>query len=266
MSYVRELPAFKAFMSKNSQLAKLFPISSAGSGAAATQAFAGLQTRASVQGQLSQLSQGAGGINPQQYMQQQVLSAQQGLNQLKDKINKMGGGEASMEMPSFKPNGQKTKPFWKRIEYGLNIQSQKTNTLLPTTTDFALTAGYKLSDRATIGIGSSYKLGWGNGISHISLSNQGVGLRSFVDMKLKGSIWVTGGYEKNYLPQLGEKMDALAIPNLQSSSWQSSGLIGLTKKYKIGKKTNSFQLLWDFLSYQQVPKTQALKFRIGYVF
>lgn len=262
MSYVRELPAFKEFMSKNGFLAKLFPMPA---DYGTPQALAGLQTRASVQAELAQRMSGAGGGgNPQQYMQQQMQGAQQQLKQLKDKVNKLGGGDANMEMPAFKPNTQKTKSFWKRLEYGMNIQSQKTNSLLPTTTDFGLTAGYRLNDKSTIGIGSSYKLGWGNSLKDISLTNQGIGLRSFIDIKLKGNFWITGGYEQNYLPKLGEKFDALAIPNIRSSSWQESGLIGLIKKYKIGKKTNNLQLLWDFLSYQQVPRTQAIKFRVGY--
>jgi len=42
-------------------------------------------------------------------------------------------------------------------------------------------------------------------------------------------------------------------------------LIGLSKKYSVIKKLEGeMKLLWDFLSYQQVPRTQAILFRIGY--
>jgi len=88
-----------------------------------------------------------------------------------------------------------------------------------------------------------------------------MGLRSFVDVKLKGSFWMSGGYEQNYQQAFG-KIDILK----DISHWQQSGLIGITKKYKIGKKTSNMQLLWDFLSYQQIPKTPAIKFRVGYTF
>jgi hypothetical protein len=51
--------------------------------------------------------------------------------------------------------------------------------------------------------------------------------------------------------------------------WTRSGLIGLSKtvsmKSRVFKKAQ-LQLLWDFLSYQQVPQTQPLVFRIGYTF
>lgn len=64
-------------------------------------------------------------------------------------------------MPDFTPNTQKTKSFWKRIELGSNFQSQKSNYDFPVTSDVAFTAGYRLSDRATIGVGVSGKMGWG---------------------------------------------------------------------------------------------------------
>jgi hypothetical protein len=38
------------------------------------------------------------------------------------------------------------------------------------------------------------------------------------------------------------------------------------QKIKIGKRENKVQILWDFLSYYQVPKSQPLKFRIGLQF
>jgi hypothetical protein len=259
LSLVREIPAFKAFMQKNSLLAQLFPMPS---DIGTSQALAGLQTRTQVTGQLTQLIGSSGsGINPQQYAQQQLQGAQTEINQLKDKINKFGGGSSDLVTPDFKPNNQKTKSFWKRIEYGLNVQSQKPNGLLPVTTDMAVTIGYKLNDKSIMGLGAAYKMGWGKDVNHISISSQGIGLRSYVDIKLKGSIWITGGYEQNYM-QGFEKIPLL----IDYSKWQQSGLIGLSKKYKVNKKTGNMQLLWDLMSYRQVPQTQPLKFRIGYTF
>ena len=52
-------------------------------------------------------------------------------------------------------------------------------------------------------------------------------------------------------------------------AWQASGLVGLSKvvslKTKFFKKTK-LQLLWDFLSYRQVPRTPSSVFRVGYNF
>jgi hypothetical protein len=206
---------------------------------------------------------GGGNINPESYVQQQTQAAQTQLNSLKNKVNELGGGSGDLSMPDeFKPNNQKTKSFLKRLEYGFNIQTQKTNYLLPAASDLALTAGYKLNDKSVIGVGASYKLGWGKPISNISLSNQGMSLRSFVDVKFKGNFWITGGYELNYQSAYKE----ILPQSFSSVAWQRSGLLGLTKKYKIGKKTGNLQLLWDFLSYKQLPKPEPLKFRVGYTF
>lgn len=258
LAELQKLPAFTAFMKKNSQLAQLFRLPDT---YGTPESLAGLQTRASVQNQI-QARFASSGVNPQQYIGQQVQQAKAELNKLKDKLNKLGGGGSSdMEMPDFKPNSQKTKSFLRRIEYGANIQSQKTNSFLPVTSDLALMAGYKINDKSVIGLGASYKLGWGSGWKNIKLTNEGVGLRSYMDMKLKGSFWISGGYEQNYqqaYTQIAQLKDYAA--------WQTSGLIGLSKKYKIGKKTNNIQLLWDFMSYQQVPKRQSVLFRVGYVF
>jgi hypothetical protein len=255
MNIVRNSSAFKDFMSKNSMLSSLFPVPN---GYGTVQALQGLQTRNTIQQQLSSQIGGAGG---QQYLQQQVLAAQSQLNGLKDKINKLGGGGSDMDMPDFKPNAQKTKSFLKRIEYGLNIQSQKTTALLPVTTEIALMAGYKLNDKSVVGIGAGYKIGWGKNISNIHLTSQGISLRSYVDIKLKGSIWISGGYEEDYQHEF-KNIDQLK----DMSAWQQGGLIGLTKKYKIGRRSSNFQLLWNFLSYSQLPKTTPLKFRVGYYF
>lgn len=262
LSALRELPAFKSFMQQNSYLSQLFPSTPGSSNGAGV---AGLQTRAQVQQLVNQrlgtaatsAAGAAGGANP---LDQQLQQAQGQLNQLKDKINKMGGGSSDMAMPDgFKPNNQKTKSFLKRLEYGFNIQSQRSSNLLPSMSDLALTLGYKLSDKSVIGLGASYKLGWGQPFNHIRFSSEGVGLRSYIDVKAKGSIWITGGYELNYL-QSFDKIEELH--NLDA--WQKSGLLGLTKKYKVGKKQGNMQLLWDFLSYSQVPRGTPIKFRVGY--
>ena len=222
---VRELPAFKDFVSKNSQLAQLFRLPDNYS---TPQALAGLQTRASIDQLIQQRlgtglgTNAAGGSN---YLQQQIQQAQGQLSQLKDKLNQFTNspsGDGGMPQ-GFKPNSQKTKTFLQRIEYGINIQSQK-NGLLPNTSDIAGTVGYKLNDKSIIDIGASYKLGWGNSINNIRLSNQDIGLRSYIDIKLKGSIWITGGYEQNYMQGFDK------IPQLNDySKWQQSGLIGLTR-------------------------------------
>jgi hypothetical protein len=254
---------FKDFMRNNSQLASLFRLPGNANNSTGAASLAGLQTRSQVNN-LIQQQISAGGPNAQAQFSQNMQQAQTQLNQLKDKISKIGGsGSSDMEMPEgFKPNQQKTKSFLQRIELGANIQSQKSNGYFPVTSDIGLSAGYKLNDKSVIGLGASYKMGWGQNIRNIKITNQGIGLRSFIDVKLKGSLWLTGGYEMNYrngFSRFAELRDR--------SAWQESGLIGLSKvidvRSKILKKTK-LQLMWDMLSGRQVPRTSAVVFRIGY--
>lgn len=253
---------FQDFMRNNSQLAFLFRSPGSSNGPGAQLSLQGLQTRA----QMTALIQNriGTGANAQAVFRENVRDAQASLSQLKDKVVQYGdvsfGNSADFEQPDFKPNSQKTKSFASRIEYGGNIQSQKARNFFPVTSDIAVSLGYKLNDKSVLGIAGSYKLGLGKGWNNMTLSHQGLGIRSFMDYKLKGSIYLSGGYEQNYRTLI-QSIDQLKNYN----AWQSSGLIGLSKKYSISKKfKGNVQLLWDFLSYQQVPRTQAILFRVGY--
>jgi len=264
LQLLNKVPAFQEFMRKNSMLASLFAVPGADEPGALAQNLQGLQTRASVQG-LIQNQLVAGGPNAQAMFQQNMQAAQGYLTSLKAKMKQLGSsGGDDLESPDFKPNAQKTKTFFQRLEYGTNIQSVKSNYYFPTTTDIALSVGYKLSEKNIIGIGASYKMGWGKDIKHIAVSSEGIGIRSFVEVKLKGSFHATGGFEYNY-QQPFDNFDQVR----SLGAWQQSGLMGISKivsmKTKYFKKTK-VQLLWDVLSYQQIPRTQPIKFRVGYSF
>ncbi|HEU5167033.1 MAG TPA: hypothetical protein VFU29_15890, partial [Chitinophagaceae bacterium] len=264
---------FQDFMKKNSMLASLFRMPGDPNDPMYQASLAGLQTRAQVNN-LIQNQIAAGGPGAQKQFSQNLQAAQNQLQQLKDKVNKWGGGNSDDIMPEgFKPNSQRTKSFLKRIELGTNIQTQKASYFFPVTTDLGLSIGYKLNDKSVIGIGASYKIGLGSGWNSIRVSHQGVGLRSFIDWKapiysrkggLMANLWISGGYEQNYKTEI-TNIDQLKY----MSAWQQSGLIGISKvvsvKSKVFKKTK-MQLLWDFLSYEQVPRAQPVVFRIGYNF
>ena len=166
---VRNLPAFQKFWQKNSYLSQLFPVPQ---NYGTAQALAGLQTRSSIENLVAQRigNTTQAGVNSQQYMQQQIQTAQSQLETVKDKINQIANSNSNMTMPDFKPNNQRTKAFFQRLEYGLNIQSVRGTSFLPATSDLGLSLGYKLSDKKTIGVGASYKVGWGHGLNDIHIS------------------------------------------------------------------------------------------------
>lgn len=271
MEAVMKLPQFKDFFAKNSMLGSLFALpgsSSPSFGGGQGGGLAGLQTRAMINQSL--IDRFGSGPNVTQMLQQNVQSAQGQLNELKNKVSSLktgsyGNGDLTPGLSpggegGFKPNAQKTKSFLQRLEYGANVQSQKARYFFPVTSDIGLSLGYRLNDKSVIGIGASYKLGWGSSWNNIRITHQGVGLRSYVDWKIKGSFYVSAGYEQNHRAMIN------SIDQLRDySSWQTSGLIGVSKKYSLGKKMKGeMKLLWDFMSYRQVPKTQAILFRIGY--
>lgn len=264
LSVLSQTNTFQNFMKTNSQLAGLFGLPGNAANAATPQAaLAGLQTRSvlqnMIQGQIA-----PGGANGAAALSSNVQSAQSQVSSLQDKLGKYGSGGDNIESSNFQPNNQKTRSFLGRLEYGTNLQTSRTNYDFPSVTDLALSVGYKLNNNNSIGIGASYKVGWGNGINHIAVTSQGVGLRSYLNIRIKGTWSATGGFEYNY------ETPFASVKQLYNLDWWTkSGLVGITKtvaiKNPVFKKT-SLQLLWDFLSYQQVPKTQPILFRIGYTF
>jgi hypothetical protein len=259
LTLLNKLPSFQSFMKANSMLGGLFHLPATYS---SPQALSGLQTKdqvaAVVKGQLGT----SGGADAA--LQGNLQSAEAQLNDYKNKLGQLGTGNGDMKMPDFRPNDQKTKTFWKRLEYGANFQTTRNNYYFPMVTDFGASIAYKLGHDNLVGVGASYKLGWGNGIQHISFTNEGVGLRSFLQIRIKGSFSATGGFEYNYATPFTSYQQLKQI-----EYWTKSALIGVTKtistKSTVFKKT-SVSLLWDFLSYQQVPHTQPFLFRIGYNF
>jgi hypothetical protein len=256
MEMVTQSKAFQDFMKKNSILASMFRLPDAPADGAP---LAGLQRRSDVQAMMQQVV-ATGGPDAQAQLNANMSAAMEQLKALQAKVivpGFDGGG-----IPDFKVNNQKTKTFLQRLEVGANVQSQKARHYFPVTSDLGLSLGYKLNDKSVIGIGASYKLGLGTGWNNVSISHQGAGLRSFIDYKIKGSFYVSGGYEQNY------RSTIRSVQELKDfSAWQASGLIGAGKRIRLSKKAESHvQLLWDFMSHRQVPRTQPILLRIGYKF
>ncbi len=255
---------FKEFMKKNSMLAQMFRLPGGGGTEPDYSAYlSGLQTRNTIN-QLIQQQTGMSGANAQQQFQQTVQQGMSQMQGLKDKINELGSKYDAQDLPDFKPNDEKTKSFLKRLEPGTNLQFQKANSLFPNSADIGLSLGFKLSGKSIVGVGLAYQLGWGKDLRHIKIEHKGIGIRSFIDWKIKGGFWVSGGYEMNY-HSLITKVDQLRELN----AWQHSGLLGITKKFSMKSgfiKGSKVQILWDLMSGRQVPRTQPFLFRYGYNF
>ncbi|MGF6848288.1 hypothetical protein QFZ51_003523 [Chitinophaga sp. W3I9] len=253
MEVIRKIPAFNDFIQKHSQIASLFNIQGA---PASAQSLEGLQTRSQVE-QLIQQRIGSG-PGAGAALSQQMDEARSRFDELK---NKFPGLDNAGEMPDFKPKEMKTKRFLQRLEFGSNMQFQRSNRFFPTTSDLAGQAAYKFHKNGSAGIGISYKLGIGTGFDNIRFSGHGMGIRSFIDWKLKGTFFLNGGYEQNYQPSYS------GIPEGAGQKWTQSGLVGISKKYKINSKLKgNMMVLFDFLYNRHVPSTDPVKVRLGYNF
>ena len=251
---------FRNFFAKHAALAGLFRVPGNDAGLFEEPVVAGLQTRAAMQ-EVIQQRFGAGPAVPQM-VRDNMQSAKEQLLQLKNKLSGQDGND--LEMPGFKPNQQKTKSLFDRIEYSTDLQTVRSNYFFPVTTDIGLSAAYRINEKSTAGLGMSYKIGLGKDFRHIAFSSQGIGFRSFAEIVLKGSFHATGGFEYNYRRPFSSLREIK-----QDGLWQQSGLIGISKivslQSKLFKKTK-LQVLWDFLGRQQTPPAQELLFRFGYNF
>lgn len=273
-----KLPVYKDFIKRNSALASLFNLTSRG----ATASLEGLQTRSMVEALLQQRLGGSGSAS--QVMQQQMQTAQNQLNtpagipgmaqvrQLirdpmsaaRNRMNEMRQSNLDLddaaEMPNFKPSPIKAKRFWQRMEWGGNIQFQKSTDYFPVTTDVAAQAAYLFHEKGSAGVGLTYQLGMGTDWTHIRFSHSGIGIRSFIDWRLKNTFYLNGGLEMNRL-----SIETINGNAVNWHGWRTSALVGISKKYKISAHwKGNLMVLYDFMAPLQVPKTNGLKLRFGY--
>ena len=259
LTLLNKIPAFKKFAEQNSQLAGLFSLP-AGYSNTAQQNIAGLQTQASVNG-LIRRQIAAAGPNALQTVQQNIQQSQRQLNQLHERLNKLGGQSSNdIDIPDFKPNSQRTKSFWQRLQINTDLQTNRGTNRLPNTADIAAGFSFKIDDKKQVGTQLVYKAGLGNGLNNIQITHQGFGYRFYADVKFKKSFWLTGGYEQQYMAGFR------SLNELRNGSyWRSSALAGLSKKWKFKKKGGEMKLLYDFLWNRKV-NGQRLVWRTGFTF
>ncbi len=277
---LNKIPAVRDFVQNNSMLASLFGSPSAGGANVAS--LAGLQTRASVnsivQGRIA-----AGGPNASALVSANIQQAQAELGKLKDKLMKAGGdmnaasNEAEDKFASFRKKDVKSKTFKQRLEFGSDFQFGRPNRVVPSQANIAISLGYKISDTKTAGLSVAYALNYGS-IDNFYLQHGGIGIRSFMDWKLKKQFFVSGGLEVNYNQSFKSFSQVFTGYKQQGlgNAWQSSALFGISKKIKfpsssIGKKAGlvkgtKISVLYDFLYNTHPVSRQPVVFRVGYNF
>jgi hypothetical protein len=280
---LNKIPAVKEFVQNNSMLASLFgnpsPFGGVGGGSAS---LAGLQTRANV----NSLIQGriaAGGPNASALVSANIQQAQAELGKLKDKIMKAGGdlnagsNEAEDKFAGFKKSETKSKTLKQRLELGTDFQFGRPNRIVSSQANIAVSLGFKISDSKTAGLALCYKLNYGP-IDNFYLQHGGIGIRSYMDWKLKKQFFFSAGYELNFNQSFKSFSQVLTGYKQQGlgNGWQSACLIGISKKIKfpsssIGKKAGlvkgtKISVLYDFLYNTHFVASPPVIFRVGYNF
>lgn len=242
---------FSSFMQKNSFLSGLFPGNAT---PANTDASIGLFSRASLTEEISKKIQSSvaetGPVTSKMTVSENVGNS--------------GLSEILNSLPGNKQNIPTERTVERKYNFHFTLQTTRANSIYPSMADFALTAGYNIKKKFSIGGGISYKMGMGTGINDIRISSQGVGFRSYADYKWKKALFVTTGFEMNYIEPFSEVRNLTAI-----DKWTTSGLIGITKSIDFKShfiKGMRLQLFWDFLAQGRNVQTQPILFRIGYSF
>jgi hypothetical protein len=252
---LKKIPLFQKFMEQYGELAGLFTVP-----ADYAQNMSGLQTLNMVQTQLQQRITGMG-PNAAQMVQQNLQAAQAGLSQLRDRVRQYGQNGGG-DLPDFKPSQMRTRSFLKRLELGTNFQSVRANTYFPLRSDLGLSLGYRATDNAVLGVGMSYRVGWGKDIRHINITHEGLGIRSFAEYKIHGTFFMSAGAEWNYNSSF-KRVEALK----NYTAWSRRALAGLNKKYELGKKwKGNVMVLYDFLWRKNALVNSPWVVRTGYRF
>jgi hypothetical protein len=252
---LNKLPAFREFMSKNGELARLFGPPAGATGLPAGTPIPGLQTRQSLAQELqnrfgANALQSGGALQQQMQNGMEQLSSQQQnpLNNLPGLQNlSIGNASEAVMTPKQQENAAlKSKTFKERLEFGWNMQSATRLQNFPAVRDVGLSLGYKLNPRSVMGIGVAYKFALGESWKNIDWTHEGVGLRSFVDWrvsaagsKLLQNIWLTGGFEMNYWSRIANDVQWREL------AWQKSGLVGVNKIIFMKKGHVKTQLLLE---------------------
>lgn len=254
LELLQQSSVFQKFMTQHSIFAQLFGSMATGTDLTVLES---LQTRGRVE-RLLNIYLGTS-VEGRQLISARMDVACSRFDEYKKKFNDLG---TAADIPDFKPNEMKVKRFLKRLEPGGNIQFQRSSYYFPVTADIAAQLGYRFHKSGTAGIGFTYKLGTGRSWDHIVLSHQGIGFRTYLDWKLKGLLFISGGYEGSHLSAF---KNIAALKNWDG--WRFSGLIGLTRKVKVrGNKKVTTSILYDFLSPKHALWGDKIKTRIGYSF
>lgn len=174
----------------------------------------------------------------------QVKEAKSSLRQLKQ-----AGNPGKL---SFKPNPMRGLPFWQRIEKQWSFQTTRAarDGSRPAMLEVGAMAGFRQTPSLSYGLGLAGSIGLGQDWSHMRLSFEGLGARSYAAWKWPYGFGAYAGYERLYKLAAFKPSDKNeSLPNISvhnTSRYAESVLLGITKSYRINSRwQGAVQVLYD---------------------
>lgn len=202
-----------------------------------------------------------------------AATAKQQAQQLKNEAGQLGKGH----LPGFKPNPERGKPFWQRIEkqYTFRTSRASVDGTRPVILELGGALGFKHTPKLSYGLGMSAQMGLGKDWQHLRFSYEGLTGRAYADMKMAWGFSGQAGYEyslrpanraylaENESPSVGNGNDENIIQQAFGGR-QQAAYIGIMKRYRINSTWDGTLLVaYDFLWQQQGLRTPIM-LRMGW--
>lgn len=176
-------------------------------------------------------------------------------NQIADTKSQLTNAKSQITKPqiNLNKNPMRGLPFFKRLEKQYNWETTRaTPDGQPAMLQGAAMVGFKHTPKLSYGIGTALNIGLGQDWNHVKFSFQGLGLRTYLQYQMIYGIGLYCGYERTYKQAVFTTTNETSISTANNSSphntsdYNESVLIGLTKSYKINSKWNGqIQVMYD---------------------
>lgn len=199
------------------------------------------------------------------YAKDHFAGKQEVLQAAMDKMTKLKTKYASLDsltnIPKYKPNSMKGKPFVERLVPGITFQIQKSGNVW---VDYEAMIGYRINGRLTAGLGWNERVGVAKKF-RVTTADRIYGPRSYL------SCMVWKGFAAHVeLEKMFTSVPSELVPysDERGKAWIWSAFIGVKKQYNFSKHVKGhFQFLYNFYDdHDSSPYLDRFNVRFGFEF